>query len=157
MCVGTQHCLNGIILQMEYPRSPRIRVRWLCRRVAELVMYLGLMLFLVDQYVEPAILNSLRPLRDSQPVLVVERVLKLSLPCMYVWLCMFYLFFHLWLNIVAELTRFGDRVFYRDFWNACTIGEYWRLWNIPVHKWMISCVYAPIVRSGEASNLTSMI
>jgi D-alanyl-lipoteichoic acid acyltransferase DltB (MBOAT superfamily) len=85
------------------------------------------------------------PLVDSQPIMVMERILKLSLPCMYVWLTMFYLFFHLWLNIIAEITYFADREFYKDWWNAKTIGEYWRLWNMPVHKWMIRCVYSPVV------------
>jgi diacylglycerol O-acyltransferase 1 len=127
---------------------PRIRRRWLARRLVELALFGGLMLFLVDQYVEPAILNSLQPLQGSNPVLVMERVLKLSLPCMYVWLCMFYIFFHLWLNILAELTRFADREFYRDWWNARTIGEYWRLWNMPVHRWMVKCVHTPLQSLG---------
>ena len=59
---------------------------------------------------------------------------QLALPNMYAWLCMFYCLFHLWLNILAELLRFGDREFYKDWWNASTVGEYWRLWNMPVHK-----------------------
>lgn len=134
-----------LVYQMEYPKTERIRKRWLLRRIVELVVYLGLMLFLVDQYVEPAILNSIAPLRESNPILVVERVLKLSLPCMYVWLTIFYVFFHLFLNVVAELTFFADREFYKDWWNASTIGEYWRLWNMPVHKWMIRSVYGPVV------------
>ena len=33
---------------------------------------------------------------------------------------------------------FGDRLFYRDWWNANTIEAYWRLWNLPVHYWMVS-------------------
>jgi hypothetical protein len=54
-CVLNHLCF----VQMEYPRTKRIRKRWLLRRVTELAVFLGLMLFLVDQYVEPAILNSL--------------------------------------------------------------------------------------------------
>lgn len=46
---------------------------------------------------------------------------------------------------VAELTFFADREFYKDWWNASTIGEYWRLWNMPVHKWMIRVVYGPVL------------
>ena len=136
--------------QMEFPRSnpPRIRYHWLLRRILELLAYVGLMLFIVDQYLEPAILNSLRPFHESNIVRIVERMLKLSLPFMYVWLCIFYVFFHLWLNIIAELTCFGDREFYKDWWNATTIGEYWRLWNMPVHKWMLRSVYHPLTQLG---------
>lgn len=46
-------------------------------------------------------------------VRMLERLLKLSLPTLYFWLAMFYVLFHLWLNIVAEATRFGDREFYK--------------------------------------------
>lgn len=42
-----------------------------------------------------------------------ERVLKLSLPTLYFWLAMFYVLFHLWLNILGELTTFADREYYK--------------------------------------------
>jgi diacylglycerol O-acyltransferase 1 len=53
-----------------------------------------------------------RPLEELDWVRMVERILKLSIPMLYVWLCMFYCFFHCWLNILAEVLRFGDRMFY---------------------------------------------
>ena len=61
---------------------------------------------------------------------------------------MFYLVFHLFLNLLAEALRFGDRVFYKDWWNATTFEEYWRLWNLPVHYWMVRHLYFPCVRAG---------
>jgi hypothetical protein len=42
-----------------------------------------------------------------------ERLLMLALPVTYVWLGGFYGFFHVWLNLLAELMRFGDREFYK--------------------------------------------
>jgi len=47
---------------------------------------------------------------------------------------MFYAMFHSWLNFTAELLRFGDRLFYKDWWNAETLDMYWRNWNLPVHN-----------------------
>lgn len=44
---------------------------------------------------------------------MLERVLKLSVPTLYWWLVMFYTLFDLWLNLVAEVLRFGDREFYK--------------------------------------------
>lgn len=38
--------------------------------------------------------------------------MELSVPVMIYWVLMFYSFFHVLLNIQAELTRFGDRAFY---------------------------------------------
>jgi hypothetical protein len=34
----------------------------------------------------------------------------------------------------------------QEWWNATTVGEYWRLWNMPVHKWMLRHVYFPLIR-----------
>lgn len=36
----------------------------------------------------------------------------------------------------------------QEWWNATTVGEYWRLWNQPVHKWMLRHVYFPCIRAG---------
>lgn len=44
---------------------------------------------------------------------IIERVLKLAIPSTYAWLAIFYCLFHLWLNILAELTCFADREFYK--------------------------------------------
>ncbi|CAI0387335.1 unnamed protein product [Linum tenue] len=97
------------------------------------------------QYINPIIQNSEHPFKGNL-LYGIERVLKLSVPNLYVWLCMFYCFFHLWLNILAELLRFGDREFYKDWWNAKTVEEYWRMWNMPVHKWMVRHIYFPCLR-----------
>jgi diacylglycerol O-acyltransferase-1 len=136
--------------QPSYPLSPRFRPRWLLRRLAELAVFGALMALIIEQYMLPAARNSAgafseRPLR---PLRCAERLLKLSIPTLYVWLCIFYCFFHCWLNALGELLRFGDRGFYREWWNATTIEQYWRLWNIPVHKWLTRHVYFPAMRHG---------
>jgi len=81
-------------------------------------------------------------------LVMIERILKLSIPTLYFWLAMFYSLFELWLNVLAEITRFGDREFYKEWWNATTLGEYWRLWNMPVHKWMLRHLYFPATNVG---------
>jgi len=134
--------------QVNFPRSSRFRKRWLARRVLELVAWLSVGMFIVDQYILPSCLNSLHPLQNMDIGHILERVLKLSLPSLYVWLIGFYCLFHLWLNILAEFTYFGDREFYKDWWNATTVDEYWRKWNQPVHKWLMRTVYFPSMRLG---------
>ncbi|KAJ0745719.1 putative diacylglycerol O-acyltransferase [Helianthus annuus] len=47
------------------------------------------------QYINPIVQNSQHPL-NGDILYAIERVLKLSVPNLYVWLCMFYCFFHLW-------------------------------------------------------------
>jgi hypothetical protein len=117
-----------------------------------------LILFMVEQYLVPAIKNSIEPLTQMQFGHVLERLLKLSvrfppkaltilvilllrycyyhyhyyrsppladvsrgdrvgggvqIPNLYIWLLFFYSFFHCWLNMLAEVLRFGDREFYQ--------------------------------------------
>ncbi|CAM8917278.1 unnamed protein product [Rhodiola kirilowii] len=115
--------------QPSYPRTPSVRKRWVFRQTIKLVIFTGLMGFIVEQYINPIVQNSQHPLKGNL-LYALERILKLSVPTLYVWLCMFYCFFHLWLNILAELLRFGDREFYKDWWNAKTVEEYWRMWNM---------------------------
>ncbi|CAI0387907.1 unnamed protein product [Linum tenue] len=117
--------------QPSYPRTPSIRKGWVVRQFIKLVIFTGLMGFIIEQYINPIIQNSEHPFKGNL-LYGIERVLKLSVPNLYVWLCMFYCFFHLWLNILAELLRFGDREFYKDWWNAKTVEEYWRMWNMGV-------------------------
>ena len=134
--------------QVVFPQSPKIRWRWLLRRFVEAAMIAAFTLFLIEQYIEPTIRNSMIPFDDMNWPKMLERLLKLSIPVLYVWLLGFYLVFHLTLNITAELLRFGDREFYRDWWNAKTLEDYWRLWNLPVHRWMVRTVYFPSLRFG---------
>ena len=50
--------------QPSYPRSRRLRMRWLVRKFGQLMLALGLMLFFMEQYIEPTIANSLEPLKS---------------------------------------------------------------------------------------------
>ena len=48
--------------QVNFPRTPRIRKRWLLRRVSELAIFLGLFLFIIQQYVHPTVeVRAARP------------------------------------------------------------------------------------------------
>ncbi|XP_031093520.1 diacylglycerol O-acyltransferase 1A-like [Ipomoea triloba] len=142
--------------QLSYPRNACIRKRWVASLLVKFIIFAGLMGFIIEQYINPIVRNSQHPLKGNL-LYAIERVLKLSVPNLYVWLCMFYCFFHLWLNILAELLRFGDREFYKDWWNARTIDEYWRMWNMPVHKWMVRHVYFPCLRIGIPKGVAILI
>ncbi|XP_060788614.1 sterol O-acyltransferase 1 isoform X2 [Neoarius graeffei] len=53
----------------------------------------------------------------------------------------FFAFLHCWLNAFAEMLRFGDRMFYRDWWNSTSFANYYRTWNVVVHDWLYYYVY----------------
>ncbi len=59
---------------------------------------------------------------------------------------MFFTFFQFYFNILAELTYFGDRQFYREWWNCRDLADYWRLWNLPVHHWFVRHMHNPMIK-----------
>lgn len=79
----------------------------------QLVCGLALMLFLMLRFLNPAVIYSKDIVNDGNFLSIFKRLLVLAVPATCVWLCMFYTLFHSWLNLLAEATRFGDRVFYK--------------------------------------------
>jgi diacylglycerol O-acyltransferase-1 len=124
--------------QIVYPRTPS-PIRW--AKVAGIILRLVVAIcfeaFLLAQVIFPALENLTYHLEQTggkfTASIFIDYVLQLSIANTYIWILMFYIVFHLFLNLSAELTRFGDRVFYRDWWNASEVGSYWKLWNLPVH------------------------
>jgi MBOAT, membrane-bound O-acyltransferase family len=115
-----------------------------------MAMVLSLFTFLIAQIVAPNLDNLLKDLEASGGrytySILADYWLKLTITNTYLWLLVFYFYFHLYLNLFAELLRFGDRVFYKDWWNSTEVSAYWRLWNIPVHYWLVRHLYFPCVR-----------
>lgn len=134
--------------QLNYPRSPYIRWKYVVTVLFRMVIVAALIIFFVEQYISPTLGKSVKSIEEMDIVAIFSLLLRLSVANTYVWLLGFYFFFHLWMNLFAELTRFGDRLFYKDWWNARTIDMYWQRWNLPVHHWMIRHVYYPFLRAG---------
>ncbi|KAK7483028.1 hypothetical protein BaRGS_00025691, partial [Batillaria attramentaria] len=143
--------------ELNFPRSARIRKRFLVKRLVELLFLVSLQLGLVQQWIVPTVNNSLKPLTDLDFFKVIERLLKLSVPNHFIWLIFFYCYFHSLLNVIAELLMFGDREFYRDWWNAENLSQFWQHWNIPVHRWATRHVYKPLLVRGYSKIIASTL
>lgn len=143
--------------QLNYPRSPKIRWGYVFNKLGQLVIFVAAVIFMMEQWCFPVVKNSFTSLKQRNYGHLLERVMKLSVPSLAIWLSMFYAFFHLWLNIVAEILRFGDREFYRDWWNATTMSYYWRTWNIPTHNWLVRHVYMPALRHGMSKRVSGIL
>lgn len=72
--------------------------------------------------------------------------MQLSLPICIGWLLGFIYVFHHLLNITGELLRFGDREFYRDWWNCKNLAGFWRMWNMPVHNFLVRHISQPLIK-----------
>eukprot|EP01130_Rhizamoeba_saxonica_P007219 TRINITY_DN2914_c0_g1_i2.p1 TRINITY_DN2914_c0_g1~~TRINITY_DN2914_c0_g1_i2.p1 ORF type:complete len:471 (-),score=43.11 TRINITY_DN2914_c0_g1_i2:641-2017(-) len=134
--------------QMNYPRTKKIRWYWVSGKIFQFLFLTSVQVFLFEQWIMPTIHGSVVHIQSGNVLRMVERLLKLSIPSVIIWILGFYNIFHLFLNILAEFLRFADRKFYDSWWNATTLGEYWRLWNTPVHHWLHRHVYFPAIRRG---------
>lgn len=149
-------CAPTLCYELNFPRSIRIRKRFLLKRVIEMIFLSNLMVALIQQWIIPTVNNSLKPLHELEFPRMAERLLKLAVPNHIIWLIFFYQFFHSSLNVIAEILRFGDREFYKDWWNAETVNEFWQTWNIPVHRWCVRHLYKPLVKRGYSKMFASV-
>jgi len=149
--------LPTLCYQPEYPSVPKFRKTFFIKRVIECLCGAFMGYFLIEQYAIPTVINSLKPLNDLAWFFIFERILKLSLVSLYVWLLGFYAINHSYFNALAELFLFGDRNFYESWWNANTIEEYWRTWNTPVHMWLKRHVYFPLKSRGYSTNTAQIV
>lgn len=143
--------------ELNFPRTTRIRKRFLIKSLLEVIFGINLMMALFQQWMIPSITNSLIPFSQMDFVRIAERLLKLSIPNHLLWLCFFYLMFHSFLNLMGELLHFADRNFYCDWWNANNIEVFWRTWNMPVHRWAVRHVYIPMTKQGYSKIAASTV
>ena len=59
----------------------------------------------------------------------------------------FYLLFVSFLQLTAEMSQSHERLFFHSWWNASSLEEFWRWWNLPVHRWCVKHIYVPLVKN----------
>ncbi|XP_062935565.1 diacylglycerol O-acyltransferase 1 isoform X2 [Cynocephalus volans] len=64
--------------ELNFPRSPRIRKRFLLRRLLEMLFFTQLQVGLIQQWMVPTIQNSMKPFKDMDYSRIIERLLKLA-------------------------------------------------------------------------------
>ncbi|KAJ3055280.1 hypothetical protein HK097_011011 [Rhizophlyctis rosea] len=150
-------CAPTLVYQPVYPRTKRFRRRFFVKRLMEFSLGIAAMYLLGAQYAAPTLRNSFDAVKDVHLTRMAERILKLSLISVVMWLLMFWCFFHCWLNMIAEVLRFGDRRFYLPWWNAKDVSEYWRLWNTPVYNWGKRHVYLPLIINHKVQGMAATL
>ena len=136
-----------LVYQTRYPRTDKIRWRYVIEKICAIFGTIFIMMVNAQVFMYPIAIQAIE-IRDSPWTSLLDRLLKWgqimvdivpSFILMY--LLTFYLIWDAILNCIAELTRFGDRYFYGDWWNCVNWGEFSRIWNIPVHKFLLRHVY----------------
>ncbi|XP_013109831.1 sterol O-acyltransferase 1 [Stomoxys calcitrans] len=123
----------------SYPRTSHIRWKFAVARFTECVCITFLFSFIHENQLRPYLANSGK--EELLASFYMQRFFDILAPCMLILLGTFYLILHAWLNFTAELLRFGDRMFCRDWWTARNYDSYFRDWNVVVGDWFYELIY----------------
>ncbi|KAJ1822563.1 Sterol O-acyltransferase 2 (Sterol-ester synthase 2) [Coemansia sp. RSA 2599] len=126
-----------LVYELEYPRTPGIRWGYVAEKLA------GTAGIFVVFYIVVAHLMIPHLERMSETGVLIATV-HLMGPMATCWLLFFFITFDSIANGFAELTRFADRRFYDDWWNARGLDEFSRKWNRPVHMFLARHIYMPV-------------
>ncbi|CAL9734217.1 sterol O-acyltransferase 2 [Monosporozyma servazzii] len=146
-----------LVYQSRYPRTAKIRWNYVVEKVFAIFGTIFIMIVNAQVFMYPIAISAMT-IRDSPWTSWSDRLTEWarimidiapSFICMY--LLTFYLIWDAILNCIAELTRFGDRYFYGDWWNCVNWGEFSRIWNIPVHKFLLRHVYHSSISAFQLS------
>ncbi|CAL9728580.1 sterol O-acyltransferase 2 [Monosporozyma unispora] len=146
-----------LVYQNRYPRTEKIRWNYVVEKIFAIFGTIFIMIVNAQVFMYPIAIHAIS-IRDSPWISWSDRLTEWakimidiapSFICMY--LLTFYLIWDAILNCIAELTRFGDRYFYGDWWNCVNWGEFSRIWNIPVHKFLLRHVYHSSISAFQLS------
>ncbi|GAA54866.1 sterol O-acyltransferase [Clonorchis sinensis] len=134
-----------LVYRESYPRTKHIRWSYVASNFLQvggcvLLSYYVLIRFCFTEFVEFG--------RTSDYTLrqFILTSTATSIPGGLVMLLTFFAALHSWLNAFAEMLRFGDRLFYKDWWNSTAFSAWYRTWNVVVHDWLYTYVYNDIQR-----------
>ncbi|KAJ8672566.1 hypothetical protein QAD02_003825 [Eretmocerus hayati] len=131
-----------LVYKDEYPRNTKIRWSFVAWYFLEIVMCVMYTAFLFERFV----FMRFEELRDQmfQPKALILGICDTLLPSILIFLVTFHLLFHSWHNFFAELLRFADRLFYKDWWNSSNFDALFGAWNMIVHDWFYVYVYKDV-------------
>ncbi|XP_066564493.1 sterol O-acyltransferase 2 isoform X2 [Amia ocellicauda] len=128
-----------LIYREAYPRNAYIRWNYVAVNFAQILGCLFYGYFILVRLCIPVFTTM-----SHQPFSTRTLVLSLfhaTLPGTFILLLTFFAFLHCWLNAFAEMLRFADRMFYKDWWNSTSFANYYRTWNVVVHDWLYYYTY----------------
>lgn len=109
----------------EFPRSATISWRKVASLSAQFMAFTMVGLTLIICIVQPLVSKVLCLYEIGAVSQLFRFFLCLALASTVNWLLFFHTFFNVWLGLLAEVTRYEDRVFYKDWWNATTFRYFW--------------------------------
>ena len=143
--------------QVIFPLNKKVNWKTAFKYLFQFLFSVLAVVYLTYQHIIPVGKDSFKHFEKEDYYNIFLSTLNVSIPASYLWLFFFFGLFHAFTNFWAEVTRFSDRRFYSDWWNAGSLAEYWRKWNSPIHNWLVRHLYYPMIRRGMNSGTARFI
>ncbi|PVD30707.1 hypothetical protein C0Q70_09982 [Pomacea canaliculata] len=139
-----------LIYRDNYPRTKTIKWQYVVSNFAQVLACLFYTYYIFERFCVPVFQNFNR--ESVTPRALLLSVFGSMMPATLVLFIGFFAILHSWLNAFAEMLRFGDRLFYKDWWNSTTFSNYYRTWNVVVHDWLYTYVYKDVYKLMGSKN-----
>ena len=113
-------CAPTLVYEVEYPRTTHIRWGYFMEKLFSFVGFFFMLHLVVSNYMLPVLNQNIHSN-------IFVCIAKLIIPFTLAYLLIFYLVFDIFCNAIAEITQFGDRQFYGDWWNSTS----WYFLSLP--------------------------
>ncbi|XP_047020979.1 sterol O-acyltransferase 2 [Helicoverpa zea] len=132
-----------LLYRDQYPRTNKIRWGVVAFHLSEVAAIIFYNCFLWERFIMPY-WSDYGKERTVEAGYLVRGMFACVLPGVISFLCGFYCVLHAWLNAWSEMLKFGDRLFYEDWWTTSRFSLYYRRWNRVVHSWLRDHIYLPL-------------
>ncbi len=136
------------VYQDSYPRKDQFSLKYFSYKLISGLITLVLMYLIYTEYVRPELSRILE-------ISFFEMLINIYIPFFCLTVLFFFFTFECMCPAYAELTHFGDRLFYDDFWNSTDQEEFSRKWNRVVHNYLFKHVYSPLIKKYHFSKRKS--
>jgi len=137
-----------LVYQDSYPKSDSFKLSYFLNKFFSALVCLTMMFYIYTESVQP----SLELINSTS---FLEMLLSIYGSFLALTFLFFFMTFECLCPAYAELTRFGDRLFYDDFWNSTDQEEFSRKWNRVVHNYLFKHVYSPLIKKYNFSKTAS--
>ncbi|XP_039312312.1 sterol O-acyltransferase 1 [Solenopsis invicta] len=128
-----------LLYRDEYPRTTEIRWMVVFWNFFEFGLSIFHEFLIFDRVVVP--IYHVFGTQYLEPKWFIKNALESCIFIFPLFIVAQYILFQAWMNAWAEMLRFADRLFYKDWWNSTTINEFARKWNSIVHNWLYTYIY----------------
>ncbi|KAI5965287.1 ARE2 [Candida pseudojiufengensis] len=133
-----------LVYTINYPRTSKIRWLYVFSKTCAVFGLIFLMILIAQNNMFPIFYRT----QTIKKLPINERIpqyffvlLDMIPPFLMEYLFTFFLIWDSILNVLAELTLFADREFYGPWWSCTDFSDFARLWNKPVHNFLLRHVY----------------